>query len=98
MCVIGIQKNKKTLENVAWGGNQKNMLLNPMKYWGFWAPQIFKKDGLYYMFYTANEKITVAFSESPLGPFINQKKNYFKAKGRQIDPFVFSDGDKYFLY
>lgn len=65
---------------------------------GFWAPQIFKKDSLYYMFYTANEKISIAFSESPLGPFINKNKIYFKAKDKQIDPFVFSDGDKYFLY
>ena len=65
---------------------------------GFWAPQIFKKDNLYYMFYTANEKITIAFSESPLGPFKDKNKKYFEAKDRQIDPFVFFDDDKHYLY
>ena len=35
---------------------------------GFWAPQILKKDSLYYMFYTVNEKISVCLlytSQSP---------------------------------
>lgn len=65
---------------------------------GFWAPQIFKRDNLYYMFYTANEKIGIAFSGSPLGPFKEKNRNYFKAKHRQIDPFVFFDNNKFYLY
>ena len=32
----------------------------------FLGSQIFKRDNLYYMFYTANEKIGIAFSGSPL--------------------------------
>ena len=35
---------------------------------GFWAPQVFKKDGLFYMVYVANENIGLATSKSPLGP------------------------------
>ena len=65
---------------------------------GFWAPQVFKNDSLYYMFYVANEKIGIAFSKSPLGPFKNKNKRYFKANHRQIDPFVFVDKNKYYLY
>lgn len=65
---------------------------------GFWAPQILKKDSLYYMFYTVNEKISVACSKSPLGPFKPRKKKYIQTKHRQIDPFVFADSNKYYLY
>src|SRR6185295_16806990 len=36
---------------------------------GFWAPQIFPYNNKYYMAYTANEKIAIAESDSPLGPF-----------------------------
>lgn len=37
---------------------------------GFWAPDIIERDGKFYMYYTANEHICMAVSESPLGPFI----------------------------
>lgn len=41
---------------------------------GFWAPQVFKKDGRYYMAYTANEQIAIASSDNPLGPFVQPKQ------------------------
>ena len=43
---------------------------------GFWAPQVFKKDDLFYMVYVANENITLASSKSPLGPFKSKLKKY----------------------
>lgn len=66
---------------------------------GFWAPQIFKYNNLFYMFYTANENIAVATSENPLGPFRSASKEALAAPVKQIDPFVFMDDDgKKYLY
>lgn len=64
---------------------------------GFWAPQVFKRDSQYYMVYTANEHIAIATSKSPLGPFSNNMKA-LDAPGKQIDPFVFFDNGKAYLY
>ena len=64
---------------------------------GFWAPQIFKYKGKYYMAYTANENIAIATANSPLGPFKNEGKA-LEAPVRQIDPFVFFDEGKVYLY
>lgn len=64
---------------------------------GFWAPQVFKHHSKYYMAYTANENIAVATSDSPLGPFTNNMKS-LNAKVKQIDPFVFFDNGKAYLY
>lgn len=66
---------------------------------GFWAPQIFEYQNKFYMAYTANESIAIASSDSPLGPFVQKKKEALKAPVRQIDPFVFIDEDnKKYLY
>ena len=69
---------------------------------GFWAPQVFKYQGRYYMAYTANEHIAIASSDSPLGPFRQQKQQPIRdPEGlKNIDPFVFidADGSKYLYY
>ncbi len=65
---------------------------------GFWSPQVFKKGGKYCMVYTANENISIAFSESPLGPFRDQFKSHYKSEVKQIDPFIFYDNEKWYLY
>ena len=65
---------------------------------GFWAPQVFKNGEKYGMVYTANENIAIAFSDSPLGPFINKQKSHYKSKIKQLDPFVFFDEGKVYLY
>ena len=36
---------------------------------GVWAPEVFEQEGLFYLYYTANEKIGVAVADSPVGPF-----------------------------
>ncbi|WP_202912371.1 glycoside hydrolase family 43 protein [Sphingobacterium olei] len=55
------------------------------KAWGtkdFWAPEVYKRDGKFYMFYSAhwkenptneleNYRIGIAVSDSPIGPFID---------------------------
>ncbi len=66
---------------------------------GFWAPQVFKRDGKYYMAYTANEQLAIARADNPLGPFTQNKVEMLPAEGKQIDPFVFFDDDgKVYLY
>ena len=66
---------------------------------GFWAPQVFKRDGKYFMAYTANEQIAIAESDSPLGPFRQETPQHLPASMHQIDPYVFFDDDgKIYLY
>ena len=66
---------------------------------GFWAPQVFRYKNSYYMAYTADEFIAIAKSDSPLGPFRQQKIAKLPASIKQIDPFVFFDEDgKIYLY
>ena len=66
---------------------------------GFWAPQVFKKDGRYAMAYTANEQIAIAWADSPLGPFVQDEPEMIPAKTKEIDPFVFHDDDgKTYMY
>lgn len=68
--------------------------------WGFWAPQVIKEGGKYYMIYTADEQIAVAGSASPLGPFTNATGKALEADTRRIDPFVLraSDGKTYLYH
>lgn len=65
---------------------------------GFWAPQVFKKDGKYYFIYTANEQIAVATADSPVGPFTQEEPVCIPAQTKEIDPFVFFEGKKAYLY
>lgn len=65
---------------------------------GFWAPQVFKDKNKYYMAYTADEHIAIAESDSPLGPFKQQAREPLIKTGKTIDPFVFIDGRRKYLY
>lgn len=60
---------------------------------GFWAPQVFKYHGKFYMAYTANKQIAIAESDSPLGPFKQEVKQPLFPDVKTIDPFVFVDSD-----
>lgn len=64
----------------------------------FWAPQVFFYNSKYYMFYTANERIAMASSSSPLGSFSNQNNTIIPSDKKIIDPYVFIDGDNVYLY
>jgi len=66
---------------------------------GFWAPQVFAVNNLFYMAYVADERIAIAQSDSPLGPFTQKEKTMLEAPVKQIDPYVFIDDDgKIYLY
>ena len=68
--------------------------------WGFWAPDIVKKDGVYYLYYAAAERMCVAMADTPLGPFVQKVKEPVKPDSIKIDGHVFQDddGQRYFYY
>ena len=66
---------------------------------GFWAPQVIRAAGRYAMIYTSDERLAVAFSDSPCGPFTQEVRSHMPADMKQIDPYVFVDNDgKAYLY
>jgi xylan 1,4-beta-xylosidase len=67
---------------------------------GFWAPFVINYKNRFYMYYTANEKIAVATSESPLGPFVQKEFRPMQDSIKEIDPSVFIDdnGKKYIYF
>lgn len=66
---------------------------------GFWAPQVLRYQDKFFMAYVANERIAIAASESPLGPFRQDVLQPVETGVKQIDPFIFVDDDgKVYLY
>lgn len=65
---------------------------------GFWAPQVFKRDDKYHFVYTANEQIAIATADTPVGPFTQEEPVCIPADMRMIDPFVFFEGKKAYMY
>ncbi|HEV2294334.1 MAG TPA: family 43 glycosylhydrolase [Tepidisphaeraceae bacterium] len=70
----------------------------------FWAPEAFEHNGKFYLHYTASSKdfsqrIVLAESASPLGPFKEVKAPWFQSKLCVIDSHVFEDVDgQLYLY
>jgi len=76
----------------------------------FWAPEVYKKDSDYFMFYCARGlnkeasgytmRLCVAKSLSPLGPFKDIKSPAFCVTNAIIDPHIFvdDDGSAYLFY
>lgn len=66
---------------------------------GFWAPQWFKENGVYYFLYTANEKVAIAQAEAVTGLFTQPEARPIDASVGNIDPYLFKDEDgRYYLY
>ena len=65
----------------------------------FWAPEMHKYKGKYYLFHSAEEKVTVEVGDSPLGPFRNPEKKPFFPEGNIDNSFFLDDdGTPYMLY
>lgn len=83
-------------------GATANLALHKNDVWGekwFWAPEIYQIDELFYMFYSAEEHIAVATSESPLGPFVQKyKEPLLQTKAIDTHLFIDDDGRKYLYY
>jgi beta-xylosidase len=68
---------------------------------GFWAPEVYRIDGKFRMYFTVEEHIAVAESDSPLGPFTQTAANFapFHPDIKEIDTHVFTDDDgRRYLY
>lgn len=68
--------------------------------WGidqwYWAPEVFEKDGKFYMIAHANRNLGFAVADSPLGPFIPEE-NFLIPDA--IDGHIFRDDDgRMYLY
>ena len=75
----------------------------------FWAPELFKHKGTYYLHYTVlgrgeagergDRRIVLARADSPLGPFTEYKAPWYDPGISTIDSHVFKDDDgKMYLY
>jgi len=80
------------------------MALDKKDIWGdrwFWAPEVYyvKDKNKFFMYYSADEHICVATSDSPLGPFVQDIKQPLIADEKSIDNSLFIDDDgKPYLY
>lgn len=59
----------------------------------FWAPEVYEVNGTFYMYYSADEHICVATSDSPTGPFKQSKKEPMIVGEKCIDNSLFIDDD-----
>lgn len=74
----------------------KRLALHKADSWGdrwFWAPEVYAVNGRFYMYYSADEHICVATSDSPLGPFVQEVKKPMIEGEKCIDNSLFIDDD-----
>jgi len=88
---------------LTWRRPANRLALKKGDVWGtrwFWAPEVYAVNGKFYMYYTADEHICVAVSDSPLGPFKQEVKKPILADEKCIDNslFIDDDGKPYLLF
>lgn len=65
----------------------------------FWAPEVYHVNDTFYMYFSADEHISVAVSDSPSGPFRQTVKKPMLEGEKSIDNSLFIDEDgKAYLY
>ena len=60
------------------GNARDGLALHRTDVWGekwFWAPEVYRLNDKFYMYFTAEEHICVATSDSPLGPWTKYDRN-----------------------
>lgn len=65
----------------------------------FWAPEVYRVNDSYYMFFSVEEHMAIAVADSPLGPFIQENKTViadFKAIDHSL--FIDTDGTHYIYF
>jgi len=66
---------------------------------GFWAPEVYFINNKFIMYYSAEEHICAALSNSPLGPFKQtEKKPMMDDKGIDNSLFIDDDGKAYLFF
>ncbi|MDR0810838.1 MAG: glycoside hydrolase family 43 protein [Paludibacter sp.] len=87
---------------LTWTKPENPLALHKKDVWGdsrFWAPEVYFINGLFYMYYSADEHICVATSASPLGPFVQDvKQPMFDEKGIDNSLFIDDDGRAYLFF
>ena len=70
--------------------------------WGnenFWAPAALEKNGVFYLYYSAETQVCVATADSPEGPFKQKDKKPLLKDTIRIDPYILKDDDgQYYIY
>lgn len=73
-----------------------------MPYMGIWAPSVTRVDGKYYMYYTFDNQIYVAVSDSPEGPWTSNKllvrRDDYDCWAIDAEVFVDDDGQAYLYF
>ena len=80
---------------VKWSSTN-SLALNKADVWAdkwFWAPEVYHVNGKFYMYYSADEHICVATSDSPLGPFKQDVHKPMIENEKCIDNSLFIDDD-----
>ncbi|MCR5484568.1 MAG: glycoside hydrolase family 43 protein [Clostridiales bacterium] len=65
---------------------------------GFWAPEVYRVNGKYYMLYTAEERLAVATADSPLGPFKKAGDGFLIPEHSIDGSFFFDESGKIYMY
>jgi beta-xylosidase len=87
-----------------WSISEKagGLALNKADVWAerwFWAPEVYYINGKFYMYYSADEHICVATSDSPLGPFKQDVQKPMIDGEKCIDNSLYiDDNGKPYLY
>lgn len=77
-------------------GTSGGLALHKSDVWAdrwFWAPEVYPVNGKFYMYYSADEHICVATSDSPTGPFTQEIKKPMIEGEKCIDNSLFIDDD-----
>ena len=87
----------------------------PIRHYMFWAPDVFYRNGVFYMYYSSSywdgdlsfgQRLKVATSDNPLGPFVYQKDLEIDIDSRvssntrpwAIDPNMVERDGKFYLF
>src|SRR5690625_1289362 len=87
-----------TSDNLEYWKKESELALKSTDSWGdrwFWAPEVYyvEDKDMFYMYYSADEHICVATSDSPFGPFKQEKKQPMLKGEKSIDNSLFIDED-----
>lgn len=77
-------------------GTNQGLALHKDDVWAdrwFWAPEVYYVKGKFYMYYSADEHLCVATSDSPLGPFKQSVQKPMIEDEKCIDNSLFIDDD-----
>lgn len=69
--------------------------------WGktrFWAPDIIKRNNIYYLYYATDTRICVAQSKHPMGPFKELNQSPIEPESVRIDAHAYQDNGRIYLY